>query len=201
MKPEDLYEIIRAKYPCKEVAGVCYVNKDCKRLGFCSSTQQTRILDFDEIKNLAYHGSKKSMPSSVDAVCLSGNKQTFCFVELKGWQQYIDYLTKQRYSVEETVDDYNLKGKLTDSQELCMLLASDIDAFAEIPVCFILVTDIDTSTKGLDSFHSMMTDLANCTDDLYSSCVSAARKTLDSEIHINHYYITCKQFDQFLSRI
>lgn len=201
MKPDDLYEIIRAKYPSLEVEGVCYVHKDCKRLGFCSDAQKTRVLDFDEIKNCEYHGLKKSVPSSVDAVCISGNKQTFCFVELKGWRLYIDYLTKQRHSVEETVDDYHLERKLIDSQSLCMSLASDSNVFAEVPICFILVTDIDTSTNGLESFHSMMTDLANCTVNLYSNCISAAEKTLDSEIHINHYYITCKQFDQFLSTI
>lgn len=201
MKPKELYEAIRAKHSGKEVNGVCFVSECRKRKNFCEDSQCTKVLDFDSIKDMEYKIQKKATPASVDAICISGNEKTFCFVELKGWQRYIEFFTKHKRTIPETTQDYNLAGKLSDSQDLCESIVSNRNVFVGMPICFILVTDIDTSISGVESFHSMMNDLATGSTDLYMNCLSEAQKTLDSDIHIDHHYVTCKQFDKFVKEL
>lgn len=196
MTPLELYSILKTNYSIHEVESVCCVEKTCKRNGFCVDYQHEKVLDFDNIKKDYYKGSSIPMPASVDAVCVGGKYEHFCFVEMKGWDNYINYLEKQKKSIEQTVEGYNLEGKLMDSQELCINITKDKDLFAHMPVIFLLVTDIDVKANGIVSFADMINKLGGNSTDIYSKCLSEAQKTLDSEIHIEHQYIYCKEFDK-----
>lgn len=201
MTPQQLYELICSQMPDHEVPSICYVEKNCLRNGFCSSAQSVSVLDFDKVKETRYHGSKAHTPASVDAVTTGIQGTAFCFVELKGWQNYIDHQAKQKKTVVETARGYNLSGKLADSQTLCIDLSKDPDLFAHMPVRFILVTDIDPEAYGIEYIYSMLTALGETTTELYSQCVSEAQKVLDSEIHIDKVYIQCRYFDSYLKTI
>lgn len=187
--------------PAHVKPSICFVEKNCLQKGFCSSFQTLSVLDFDKVKETYYHGVKSLTPASVDAVSAGQKGTAFCFVELKGWQNYIDHQKQQRKTIEETVCGYNLAGKLFDSQALCIDLAKDPDLFAQMPVLFILVTDINPAISGIDYIHSMLTALGETTTEIYSHCVSETKKVLDSEIHIDKVYMQCREFDKFLQTV
>lgn len=201
MTPIQLYNALSTAYPQHIVESVCCTETNCKKRGYCLDKQSYPVLDFDEIKKEYYHGQPVSMPASVDAVCVGSKQKHVCFVELKGWENYISHISQQRDSIEETAGGYNLDGKLLDSQELCKKITSDPDLFLNIPTIFLLVTDIDVKTHGIESFADNMLALASTGTDIYSQCATAAKRTLDSEIHIDHYFIYCKDFDEFVANL
>lgn len=199
MIPSELYDCIKAKYPIYEVGCVCHVESTCFKNGFCSGMQHTPVLDFDKIKDDYYKGQVVATPASVDAVCVGGHQKYFCFVEMKGWDNYINYLDKQKKSVKETVENYNLERKLLDSQRLCVNIVNKSDLFAQMPVIFLLVTDINVKTNGIVALADMMNKLGSNSTDIYTNCLFASKQTLDSEIHIDHQYIYCREFDNEIS--
>lgn len=201
MTPQQLYNTIKRIYPHYEVASICHTNKDCLRNGFCSNVQSVNVINFDFVKEDFYKGQTPT-PASVDAVCVSTNgKQKFCFVEMKGWQQYMNKISRQKRTPEETALGYNLAGKLNDSQQLCIDLVADKDLFSKISVQFLLVTDIDTKINGIEAFQSLLNQLGQTSSNLYSKCITESCKVLESEIFIDKVYLTCKNFDQILNSI
>nr|WP_307986467.1 hypothetical protein [uncultured Prevotella sp.] len=199
MKPSELYQILEEKYPDHKVQNVCMVDTSCKKNGFCPDVQAYPVLDFDEIKNDFCRGTITL--SSVDAVCVGELQKYFCFVELKGWERYIKYIGKQRKSVAKTVSGYNLEGKLKDSQKLCMEIVADSVIFSDMPVFFLLVTDIDVKSHGIEALAEMLDVLGETSTDIYSQCISESGKVLDSEILIGHKYIYCKEFDKVMATL
>lgn len=200
MTAQQLYDIIKQTCPQCEVSSICYTNQSCKRYGFCADMQSGNVIDFDAVKDGMCKG-QAAKPASVDAVCVSGIDHVFYFVELKGWQRYIDNQCKKKLTPEETTLGYNLAGKLLDSQRLCMQIADDEELFFKMPVRFLLVTDIDTQTNGIDAFHSMLNQLSQSSNNIYNECLTHAQKALDSEILIDKEYITCKDFDSYIMSV
>lgn len=161
MTPQELYHSICLRYQECEVDSICQTEKTCKRNGFCNDKQHHGVIDFDKVKDTYYdHLGVDKKPASVDAVCVGDQHEHFCFVELKGWKSYMAHRSQQKKNVEETAADYNLVGKLRDSQRLCMELTSNPDLFANMPIVFLLVTDIDVNENGLEWFADRLTDLA-----------------------------------------
>lgn len=201
MTPKELYDLICSQMPDYEVPSICYLEKNCLKNGFCSYSQSNPVLDFDNIKNKHFRDLKKSTPASVDALTAGVHGTALCFVELKGWKNYIDHHTKQKKTVQETASGYNLAGKLSDSQALCIDLSKEPDIFAHMPVRFILVTDIDPTVSGIEYIHSMFIALAETTTEIYSQCITESQKVLDSDIHIDKVFIQCKDFDKYIATI
>lgn len=189
MTPSELYSFIKREFPCCHVESVCKTETTCSREGFCDNMQCHAAIDFDRVKDTFCSGRKGDVPASVDAVCVGEVGKYFCFVELKGWRRYIDNLSRQKRTISETAAKYNLSGKLADSQRLCMQIVDDEDLFAHMPVVFLLVTDISVDADGIGAFGEMLSYLSSSSTDVYSQCLTNAKRTLDSEIHINHYYI------------
>lgn len=96
---------------------------------------------------------------------------------------------------------YNLEGKLKDSQKLCMEIVADSDIFSNMPVFFLLVTDIDVKTRGVEALVEMLDVLGEISTDIYTQCISESGKVLDSEILIEHKYIYCKEFDKVMATL
>lgn len=199
MTPSELFRILAEKYPSHVVSSICEVETTCRRRGFCEDKQENTVIDFDEVKNDFYQGTRR--PSSVDAVCVGKTGKYFCFVELKGWKNYMRFLNKQKVSVEETANGYDLSGKLEDSQRLCVALTGEDSLFAEMPVVFVLVTDVEVESDGSKLFADLMFKLADTSSDTYSKCISAAKQTLDTQVRIDHDYISCKDFDKHISAL
>lgn len=111
------------------------------------------------------------------------------------------HLKKQKRNIEETAKEYNLSGKLKDSQTLCIDLTSDKELFANMPVVFLLVTDIDVNKEGIENFNYNLNALASTSSDIYSECITESRRTLESEIRIQHDYVYCKDFDEHMKSL
>ena len=200
MTPIELYEFLRSQYSDFEVDSICQIGKTGKRVGLCTDKQGLHVIDFDKLKD-TYYNKVTQKPASVDAVCLGNLQKYFCFVELKGWRNYMLYLEKQKRNIEETAKEYNLSGKLKDSQRLCCELTSDNDLFSDMPIVFLLVTDIDVNKNGIDNFSYNLNALASTSTVIYSECITKSRKTLNSEIYIQHDYICCKDFDEHMKNL
>lgn len=111
MTPQELYHSICLRYQEYEVDSICQTEKTCKRNGFCNDKQHHRVIDFDKVKDSYYdHLGVDKKPASVDAVCVGDQQERFCFVELKGWKNYMAHRSQQKKNVEETAADYNLVG-------------------------------------------------------------------------------------------
>lgn len=200
MTPIELYEFLRSQYSDFEVDSICQTDKYCKRVGLCTDKQGHHVIDFDELKD-TYYNKVTQKPASVDAVCVGNLQKYFCFVELKGWRNYMLHLKKQKRNIEETAKEYNLSGKLKDSQTLCIDLTSDKELFANMPVVFLLVTDIDVNKEGIENFNYNLNALASTSSDIYSECITESRRTLESEIRIQHDYVYCKDFDEHMKSL
>lgn len=199
MTPSDLYDKLVCKYSTLVVDSICQVETTCRKRGFCAEKQSHQVIDFDEVKNVFYQG--KGTPASVDAVCLGDKKQYFCFVELKGWNNYIAHIDKQKDDVKNTAAGYNLRGKLEDSEELCEKIIGDANLFDSMPIVFLLVTDIEVKNDGMEAFADAMFKLAETSTDITSRCVNAAEDILKEQIRIEHDYIYCKEFDSHLAKL
>lgn len=200
MTPTELYDFIRSLYPNHEVDSICQTDKYCKRVGLCTDKQGLHVIDFDKLKD-TYYNKVTQKPASVDAVCVGNLQKYFCFVELKGWRNYMLHLKKQKRNIEETAKEYNLSGKLKDSQRLCCELTSDNELFSDMPIVFLLVTDIDVNKNGIDNFSYNLNALASTSTVTYSECITKSRQTLNSEIYIQHDYICCKYFDEHMKNL
>ncbi len=196
MTPSELYRLLKNVCPDLEVESICDVETTCKRNGFCGHRQGVPVVDFDKVKSSFYKGRRS--PASVDAVCVSGKGKYFCFVELKGWKNYLRFENKQKNSVEETVSGYHLGKKLEDSERLCVDISGDESLFDSMPVVFVLVTDIEVKEHGLESFADNMFALAETASEHYLECRTAARNVIESEIYVEHDYICCKDFDRHI---
>lgn len=111
------------------------------------------------------------------------------------------HLKKQKKNIEETAKEYNLSGKLKDSQRLCCELTSDNELFSDMPIVFLLVTDIDVNKNGIDHFNYNLNALASTSTVTYSECITKSHQTLNSEIYIQHDYICCKDFDEHMKNL
>ncbi len=200
MTPQDLYEFIKREYPHCEVPSICYIDKSCLQNGFCTHAQSTTLIDFDRVKDDHCKGLP-AKPASVDAICISGTDKVFYFIELKGWKKYLETQSKQKRSPKETAEGYKLFTKLSDSLRLCEQIVSNNELFADIPIRFLLVTDIDTKTHGIESFHSVLNLLGQTSTNIYLDCLQQARNILESEIKIEREYISCKEFDNHIKSV
>lgn len=113
----------------------------------------------------------------------------------------MSYLDKQKKSIEDTASGYNLNGKLDDRQQICISIFDNKDLFKGMPIVFLLVTDITVKDDGMAVFADAMFKLAETSSDTYSKCLTAARKTLDTEIRVEHDYIYCKDFDKYIAAL
>lgn len=197
MTSQQLYDTIKMMYPLSEVSSICYADQVCLRNGFCAHSQSAKVINFDSVKDDFCNGQSEK-PSSVDVICVSRTDKVFYFVELKGWKKYIENVSKQKHTPKDTVEGYKLSKKLSDSLEICRQLASNKELFSDIPIRFLLVTDIETKTHGIESFHSLLNQLGETSSNICLECLRMARKTLDLEIGIDRDYISCQDFDKFI---
>ena len=125
----------------------------------------------------------------------------FCFIEIKGWKKYLEWNTPSEKGIQEQAE-YDLKGKLETSEEICVAISGQHNIFRQIPEVFILVTDIDVSEQGVENFHFNMMALATTSSVWESKCNTELNSQLEQQITtIPKYYVTCKQLENKLNVI
>lgn len=197
MDAKDLYDLILSTYPSVTEGAICDLHKPCSKHRECSIKLSNKYIDFDAVET-EFDRGRVSRPS-VDAVKNAG--PYFCFIEIKGWKKYLEWNTPSEKGIQEQAE-YDLKGKLETSEEICVAISGQHNIFRQIPEVFILVTDIDVNEYGIESIHSDLMALAVSSSDWEAKCNSILEQQLNKQIiKIPKYYVNCKKLDDKLSSI
>ena len=90
------------------------------------------IIDFDEVKTEYQRGKSGNPKSSVDG--FTYKNQLCCFVELKGWADFLAFHTNLdtlQTEIKEQADKYNLNKKLMDSMSICREVSENENIFKD----------------------------------------------------------------------
>lgn len=198
MDAKDLYALILRQYPETGEYQICDLHKPCVDSRKCSITTPSHLINFDEVEIAVDKG--KPSRASVDAVTVSGNK--FCFVEIKGWMEFLKYNEPKETKIKKQASNYNLHEKLRASEKICIEITNCSELFREIPEVFILVTDIDVKTNGIESFQYNLLALSETSSDWESLCNRFLENELNKQITtIPKYYENCRHLEERMKEI
>lgn len=89
-----------------EVA-LCTLHHPCSLTRNCINGGDKLVFDFDQVTK--DYCQRKKMPSCASVDALTENKDTICFIEIKGWKNYLDHTTNiSEHKIQKQVDKYNL---------------------------------------------------------------------------------------------
>jgi hypothetical protein len=151
MTPEHIYKQVMTKTgvtPCS----LCQLHVPCQHTPSCISLQQTPVINLDEVET-QWH-SAQGCASSPSSDALSYTKKVLCFVELKGWKEFLSHQPiaqkplaseKEKQVLEKRITrqagKYDLQRKLLESIKLCEDITTCNLNTGQIQIAFILVTD------------------------------------------------------------
>lgn len=206
MTSEELYSLLVQRYKVHANVSICSLHKPCSGHPQCGPKgSSTEVMNFDDVMTAFQRAKGEPAHPSVDAVCAAPN--SFCFVEIKGWQKFLEWtkgLTEAK--IKEKAEEYDLALKLSESKSLCCEVSGDQDLFNKLGESFILVTDIVVSNKdavdsALQGLNNNLLALAITSNKWYSICNSSMQEQLDKHISIPTYYVQCKDFDNLVVRL
>lgn len=202
--PAELYSKLLTNYHLSEHI-LCDLHKPCNKTGGhrCSTVLKHKVIDFDRVKTEFQKGLYGPQKASTDGFAFKDN--LFCFVELKGWADFLIFhtdLTTLQLEIEEQANKYNLNKKLTDSMFICKEIAQNEDIFKDSQIAFILITDIDIDVDGTMELYSDLMSLAETSTDWKLVCNRELKGKLSTlPTNINTYYINCQEFDNVISKL
>ncbi|MBQ3613443.1 MAG: hypothetical protein II989_05070 [Bacteroidales bacterium] len=201
MTAEQFYKYIKQNFDVNDVI-LCDLHKPCKSVRRCKHEPHHPVVDFDDIKKKYHAGLSGDTPASVDGITFSGRR--LCFVEMKGWVEFLTHLRAKNkaIAIEKKAASYDLNKKLFDSLDICEVLSGTQGQLSDVPITFVLVTDIETESNGLFMFHSNLLRLADPADNWIDTCNKELRARLDAiPDNIPTVYISCKDFDETLAKL
>ena len=202
--PAELYTKLISDFNLTEHI-LCDLHKPCNKSNGhrCKYVMAYPIIDFDEVKTEYQRGKSGNPKSSVDG--FTYKNQLCCFVELKGWADFLAFHTNPdtlQTEIEEQADKYDLNKKLVDSMSICRDVSENANIFKNVSIAFILVTDIDVDEDGTMEFYSNLMDLAETSSDWETICNRELKdKLLSLPSDISTYYIKCQNFDETISKL
>ena len=202
--PAELYAKLISDFDLPEHI-LCDLHKPCNKSNGhrCRSVIAYPIIDFDEVKTKYQRGKSGNPKSSVDGFTFKN--QLCCFVELKGWADFLAFHTNPdtlQTEIEEQADKYDLNKKLVDSMSICRDVSENANIFKNVSIAFILVTDIDVDEDGTMEFYSNLMDLAETSSDWETICNRELKdKLLSLPSDISTYYIRWQNFDDTISKL
>ena len=202
--PADLYSKFLSHYKLPEQI-LCNLHKPCNNATGhrCTTVLTHKVINFDDVKTEYQRGKKGPQKASVDG--FTYKSKLFCFVELKGWADFLTFHTNPdtlKTEIKEQTDKYDLNKKLTDSMLICKDIASNPELFKDNSIAFILVTDIDVVEDGTMELYSDLMSLAETSTNWKTICNQELKGKLSSlPTNINTYYIKCQMFDETISKL
>ena len=206
--PEDLYRAVLACKPGVE-SSICLLHKPCKAHPLCSTTSTTEVLDFDAVEKELARGKRSNQPSC-DGVTLNPERTIFCFLEIKGWREFVkrninvpdsNLSADDKKKIENKADSYNLKGKLEQSMDDCKEIANDSDLFLKFPFIYIIVTDIENEKSAAEDIAANLSLLAE-TASVWTYCDKSMKKRMDTlGDAVMKVYTHCRDFDTCIAGI
>lgn len=200
----ELYAKLISDFELSEQV-LCDLHKPCnKSKGHrCKSIMTYPIIDFDKVKTEFQRGKSGDSKSSVDGFACKN--QLCCFVELKGWEDFLVFHTNPdtlQAEIEEQTGKYDLNKKLMDSMYVCREFSKNSEIFKDVSIAFILVTDIDVDEDATMDFYSNLMGLAETSSDWRTMCNRELRgRLLSLPSDISIYYIKCQNFDKTISKL
>lgn len=202
--PAELYAKLLSDYHLSEHI-ICDLHKPCNKTGGhrCSTILTYKVIDFDKIKTEYQRGKKESQKASTDG--LTFKNQLFCFVELKGWADFLALhtnFTTLQSEIKEQASKYDLNKKLTDSMLICKDVAQNKEIFKDAQIAFVLVTDIDIEDDGTMELYSDLMSLAETSTSWELVCNRELKGRLSVlPSTVNTYYIKCQKFDETIAKL
>ena len=206
--PEELYRAVLAFKPGVE-STVCILHKPCKGNPLCSTTSTSEVLDFDAVEKELARGKRSNRPSC-DGVTLNIERSIFCFVEIKGWKEFVKrninmadatLSEADKKKIKDKVDSYNLKGKLEQSMDDCEEIANDSNIFLRIPFIYIIVTDIENDRNAVEDIATNLSLLAE-TASVWTFCDNCMKKQMNTlDDTVTKVYTHCRDFDDCIASI
>lgn len=205
--PKYIFDCV-LKYSEDETVSLCSLHDPCCG-NFCGTPQQTQVIKFDEVKKKWDDSLKQPHHSSVDA--LTYNK-TLCFVEIKGWKKFLEHqkiLRKKSLTdrdkdilidkIDRQSAGFNYQKKFLESITICEKISKLDEISKNVPIQFILVTDINPATSPIESFAEQLFMLANTSTSWEKICSETMYNHLKDQLGTNNtYFIQCKDFDDFI---
>lgn len=202
--PAELYAKLLSDYHLSEHI-ICDLHKPCNKAGGhrCSTILTYKVIDFDKIKTEYQRGKKESQKASTDGFTFKN--QLFCFVELKGWADFLALhtnLTTLQSEIKGQAGKYDLNKKLTDSMLICKDVAQNKEIFKDAQIAFVLVTDIDIEDDGTMELYSDLMSLAETSTSWELVCNRELKGRLSVlPSTVNTYYIKCQKFDETIAKL
>ncbi|MBO7568907.1 MAG: hypothetical protein J6T11_00940 [Bacteroidaceae bacterium] len=148
-------------------------------------------------------GKKGPQKASVDG--FTYKNKLFCFVELKGWTDFLTFHTNPdtlKTDIKEQAGKYDLNKKLTDSMLICKDVAQNEEIFKDAQIAFVLVTDIDIEEDGTKELYSDLMNLAETSTSWEFICNRELKGKLSAlPSTVNTYYIKCQIFDETIAKL
>lgn len=202
--PTDLYSKFLSDYKLPEQV-LCDLHKPCNyATGHrCTTVLIHKVINFDELKTEYQRGKKGPQKASVDG--FTYKNKLFCFVELKGWADFLMFHTNPdtlKTEIKEQADKYDLNKKLTDSMLICKDVAQNEEIFKDAQIAFVLVTDIDIEGDGTMELYSDLMSLAETSTSWGLVCNRELKGKLSAlPSTVNTYYIKCQKFDETIVKL
>ena len=129
--PADLYAKLLSDFRLSEQI-ICDLHKPCNKVGGhrCTTVLTNKVIDFDKVKKEYQRGKRGPQKASTDGFTFKGH--LYCFVELKGWTDFLIFHTNRatlKSEIKEQADKYDLNKKLTDSMLICKGIAQKFTNF------------------------------------------------------------------------
>ncbi|MBO6058152.1 MAG: hypothetical protein J6P64_08110 [Bacteroidales bacterium] len=192
----------------REETTICHLHKPCDGNPKCITTSAALVVDFDNVEKLLAQGHRSTMPSC-DGVTMNDTQTVFCFVEIKGWDQFLtrniansdNLLDEDKAKIDQQAAKYNLKGKLEQSIKDCEEITGQTNLFPSIPYAYVIVTDINSDVAALDDFAANLSTLSE-TASVWTYCDDKMKSLLNSvDITVKKVYAHCRDFDSIVSQI
>lgn len=201
----ELYSELISDFALSEYV-ICDLHKPCNKPSSghrCSMALSHKLIDFDKVK--AEYCKRKGESPNASTDGFTYKKHLYCFVELKGWADFLKYHidpSTLEAEIKEQAEKYNLGKKLSDSMFVCKCVAENENIFKDAAIAFILVTDIDTGIDGPTELYADLMSLAETPTNWLEVCNRELKGKLEAlPTDINTYYTKCQDFDEIISKL
>lgn len=202
MTAEDLYTYLSNKFGLPSVI-LCDLHKPCNTSAKrrCGEVLSHNLINFDDVKSAFQKGNPGPQKASSDGYTFQG--EWFCFVEIKGWKDYL------KYNPDSPADDiiskaseYNLLKKYQDTLYVCQQITKDDNLFKDKKLAFFLVTDIETNSSGISRLAGNLNLLATKIPSKEDICNQALSNQLNSiPQNVMKLYVECCKFDRAIKKL
>lgn len=214
MKADFIYRHIQHETGLPEVL-LCLLHKPCFPTMHCDSPQQTRLLNFDNVKEIwnSLH-PEVATPASVDA--LTCKNERLCMVELKGGVKFLqneplaqkEKLTEKQIEIFQDkivrkVGRFDFRKKLSDSIRICEDFTKVENLHELFQIEYLVVTDLQRNENPLLNLMENLNFLGNNSSDWATYYINTLETRVGS-VNVKGIIpklVCCKEFDAFLEKL